>query len=290
LTEAREKAMLSFNYEKAKGLEVISVKGKQIKADIEIMQNENTSLGNSISGTQAQINVLEEQSAGIVTQIDNMMQNSHDISNNPAYIQKLKEREQIETAIQQLNTGNQEALEKVRNQITDLDIVMRELNDDLDKIRRRKDGQKRIQELSEQEKALAAEFEKLEGELFLCDQFIKTKVAMMDEKINSKFKFARFKMFKENINGGIEPCCETLYGGVGYGTGLNNGARVVVGLDIIATLSDYYNFHPVIWIDNKESITKIPAMKSQVISLIVSEPDKSLRVVTESKNEYREAV
>lgn len=289
LTEAREKAMLSFNYEKAKGLEVISVKGKQIKADIESLHSENTSLESSIADTQAQIDSLEKQSVNIVIQIDDMMQNSHDITDNPAYTQKLKEREQIETSIQQLNTGNEAALEQVRNQITDLDIVMRELNDDLDKIRRRKDGQKRIAELGAEEKKLAAEFEKLEGELFLCDQFVKTKVALLDEKINARFEFARFKMFKENINGGIEPCCETLYGGVPYGSGLNNGHRGIVGLDIIATLADHYNFYPPIFYDNAESVTLLPEMKSQMIALYVSEKDKVLRVEHKNKN-LREAV
>ena len=38
-----------------------------------------------------------------------------------------------------------------------------------------------------------------------------------------------------------------------------------------------------IWLDNRESCTEIPAMKGQVISLYVSPEDKTLRVETVRK-------
>ena len=39
---------------------------------------------------------------------------------------------------------------------------------------------------------------------------------LMEERINSKFKFARFKLFEEQVNGGLTETCETLYEGVPY--------------------------------------------------------------------------
>jgi len=104
---------------------------------------------------------------------------------------------------------------------------------------------------------------------------------MLESKINSRFKLARFKLFEQQINGGLSECCETLYNGVPYSGGLNNGARINVGLDIINTLSEHYNFRAPIFIDNKEAITKLIETDSQVISLLVSEPDKKLRVEVE---------
>jgi chromosome segregation ATPase len=52
---------------------------------------------------------------------------------------------------------------------------------------------KRIQELQEEERNLANEIAKLEGYDFLCEEFIKTKVELLEERINSKFKTVRFK-------------------------------------------------------------------------------------------------
>jgi hypothetical protein len=148
-------------------------------------------------------------------------------------------------------------------------------------------GIKRIEELKTQEKELAKAYEKLESEMYLTEQFIRAKVTMLESKINSRFKLARFKLFDQQINGGLSECCETLYNGVPYMGGLNNGARINVGLDVINSLSEYYNFRAPIFIDNREAITKLIDTKSQVISLIVSEKDKKLRIEVE---EFKEAV
>ena len=103
---------------------------------------------------------------------------------------------------------------------------------------------------------------------------------MLEEKINSKFKYARFKLFKTNINGGIEEVCETIFNGVPYSSGLNNAARINVGLDIISTLSEHYGVTAPIFVDNSEAVTKLIDINSQVISLVVSEKDKELRIET----------
>lgn len=138
----------------------------------------------------------------------------------------------------------------------------------------------RIKELLEKEKSLNGEYEKLEKIIFLCESFVRTKVDMLTAKINSKFSIARFRLFNENIvNDGIAECCETMVDGVPF-TDLNNAMRINVGLDIIRTLSQHYNFVAPIFIDNAESVTNFIEMPNQqMISLIVSESDKTLRVV-----------
>ncbi|MGL5512162.1 MAG: AAA family ATPase, partial [Sporomusa sp.] len=105
----------------------------------------------------------------------------------------------------------------------------------------------------------------------------------------SKFKYARFKLFDVQVNGALSECCETTFNGVPYNCGLNNAARVNVGLDIINTLSEHYDFVAPIFVDNREAVTKLVETKAQVISLVVSEPDKVLRVEYEG-NVLKEAV
>jgi hypothetical protein len=51
-----------------------------------------------------------------------------------------------------------------------------------------------------------------------------------------------------------------------------------VGMDIIKTLQEHYGFTVVVFIDNRESIVELPKMDCQVISLIVSAEDKTLRI------------
>ena len=146
-------------------------------------------------------------------------------------------------------------------------------------IKRNGEIQTRIADLESKEKLLATEFEKFQEELFLIEEFIRAKVSMLTDAINSKFKMARFKLFDVQINGGINECCEATYNGVPYAS-LNHGAQVNVGLDIINTIAEYAGFAPFIFIDNCESLTSVIETRGQQIRLIVSKADPVLRVET----------
>ena len=111
---------------------------------------------------------------------------------------------------------------------------------------------------------------------FLIDKFTKFKVDLLSERINSHFKYAKFKLFEKQINMGISECCETTFKGVDY-SDLNNAARIFVGIDIINTLSRLYGKYAVIITDNAESINDIPETISQQINLYVSR-DAQLRI------------
>ena len=135
----------------------------------------------------------------------------------------------------------------------------------------------RIKELEEKENELAGKYEELSKGLYLCEQFIKAKTRMLDEKINNRFKTLKFRLFIEQQNGGIADDCEAL---VPCHTGLvpfksaNNAARINAGLELIDTLSEYYGVQLPLFLDNAESVTKFNKTKTQLIKLIVSKKDK----------------
>ena len=135
----------------------------------------------------------------------------------------------------------------------------------------------RIKELEEQLKELQVSLADVEQQEILVEDFTKAKVDMLEENINSKFTTVKFKLFEEQINGGVVECCESLINGVPF-SNANNAAKVAAGIDIINVLSNHYGFYAPIWLDNRESVTSIPDTYSQVINLIVSEKDKELRV------------
>lgn len=286
LADAREKALAQHNQQKAEALEDISNRGKEAGAKLKTLQDEykaNTAL---MADLKAVLSRAEQSIPAIENAIDRLQSN---IVNNPIYVQKLKEQEQLEKAIAQLQAGSNETAEGVRKEIADLNAAITGAENALAMIKQREGGLLRINELKAQEKTLAAEYERLESELYLTEQFIRTKVALLEDKINSRFKYARFKMFDTQINGGITECCETLFQGVPYSGGLNNAARINVGLDIIGALSEYYGFTAPIFIDNREAVTRLIETTGQLISLVVSEPDKGLRVERDAK-QIKEAV
>lgn len=138
-------------------------------------------------------------------------------------------------------------------------------------------AKKRIADLLKEQKETMKMYEGLQSNIYLVDQFTRVKTQLVNERVSSKFKLARFVMFKENVsNDGIEECCEVMLNGVPY-CDLNNAARINVGLDIINTLIDFYGFSAPVIIDNAESVTQfIDVPKAQLIRLVVSEADKEL--------------
>jgi hypothetical protein len=147
----------------------------------------------------------------------------------------------------------------------------------VDRFRIREQGEKRIEELKIDEKKLSAEYEKLESELYLIEQFIKTKVSLLTDRINAKFEVVRFKLFNILINGGIEDCCEITVGGVPFNSGLNNGARINAGLEIVRVMQEHYKLKAPVFADNAEAVNNLVDVGCQMIRLYVSD-DKQLRI------------
>jgi len=135
----------------------------------------------------------------------------------------------------------------------------------------------RIAELEAREKELSNQYNDMDKMLYLTDLFIKTKVAMLTEKINSHFKLCKFNLFEEQINGGLNEVCEVTVNGVNY-TDLNNAMKINAGLDVINTICDYSNTYAPIFIDNAESVNETIKTNSQQIRLYVTENDETLRI------------
>ncbi len=139
----------------------------------------------------------------------------------------------------------------------------------------------RVAELRDEEKRMAAELTEVESQIDLCDRYTRYRVAALEEAINTRFRLARFRLFEDQINGGIAEVCETTYAGVPWHS-LNHGTRVNVGIDIIDTLAAHHGFTPPVWIDNAESITTIHPSLGQQVRLVVSRDDPELRAETET--------
>ena len=170
-----------------------------------------------------------------------------------------------------------EELAKLDEELSSMKSKKAGFETELNKFKLIDDINHRILELENQQQKLVAEKNALDEASFLMDEFIKAKVNMLEESINSRFKLARFKMFNVMINGNIEECCETTYNGVPYRS-MNNAARINVGLDIINALTSYYKVNAPVFIDNAEAVTEFVPVNSQTIKLIVDESKPQLTV------------
>ncbi len=284
LVAAREKAEADFNLAKASMLETITKHGKDDRARAGELSLQNANLEKEIQLDEEALQRLQQESKQAQQRIDKLTVRAADVMKDPAYLEKAKGRQILEDAIATLKKGNREALAAVDAEIRDLETKIAEARSTVITFDFYEASQARIKELEAQERELAAELERLEEELYLTEEFIRAKVKLLEDKINSRFDHARFKLFNVLVNGAVEETCETLYQGVPYGSALNNAAQINVGLDIINTLSEHYGFEAPIWIDNREAVTRLIPTRAQLISLVVSETDKKLRVELEAQN------
>ena len=136
----------------------------------------------------------------------------------------------------------------------------------------------RIKELQESARNAAAALEAVENMLYLIEEYTRYKTQYVEDSINSLFRIAKFRLFREQANGGVEDRCDVVYDGIPY-INLNSGAKINVGVDIINTLSTAYGVSVPLFVDNAESVTRLEHSNNQIIRLVVSETnDKELRV------------
>lgn len=287
-TELIEEARASFNRQKAEELERISAEGKEKKSMLDRLNAEYEERLAKAGTARAELANVEARIASIQSEIEALRKTTAE--NIPSYIAKAREKATIEAEIAKLQSGSSEAAERVQNEIRTINSAIQSLQMAQANLEQRERGLRRIAELKQQERDLAKEYERLEKESYLLEEFTRTKVGLITDKINSKFKMARFKLFEQQINGGIAECCETLYNGVPFSSGLNHAAQINVGIDIINTLSEHYGISVPIFIDNAEAVTQLSETKGQVIRLVVSERDKKLRVEMVAQKQTQEAV
>ena len=138
-------------------------------------------------------------------------------------------------------------------------------------------AEQRIEELREQAAKASAELEKLDAMLFLIEDFSRYKAHAVENSINGLFEHATFRLFREQINGGLEECCDVVYNGVPYNS-LNNGAKINIGIDLIKAIGQYAGVSVPLFIDNSEAVTSIWSSGSQQIKLRVDENAKELTI------------
>lgn len=196
-----------------------------------------------------------------------------DINNVPEYKEKLLEIESLQKEVDSLVNGDTTKIQNEKNNIKNkINEIDQKLNEKLaqDKIKTR------ISELEKQEEEISNRIQELEKQQYELEEFTKTKVELLENAINDKFKIVKFRLFTTQINGGLQECCDTLVNGVPY-QDVNNAHKILAGLDIINTLMKFYNVEAPIFIDNRESINELYNIDTQIISLVVTN-DPVLRI------------
>ncbi|HBF0729580.1 TPA: DUF2813 domain-containing protein [Clostridioides difficile] len=274
--EEKKKEMLdNFNLNKAKELKEIVELGKSKNDDVELFNTEIERLKVDINKTLEEI----QEKAVLLDKIKKELESTKSTEIYSA--DEEKRLTEISVEIKELeekinNKDNDKNIDELKENKKKLTGEIELLNKELAKRDINKELLDRKEQLLNKEKELGIELAHQEKILNLCEMFIKTKVSLLESNISSKFKNVTFKLFKEQINGGIEETCEALVDGVPF-SNVNTAGQINGGLDIINTLSNHFGVKMPIFIDNRESVNDLIDIDSQVINLIVSN-DNPLKI------------
>ena len=233
-----------------------------------------------IASTESEIAELESEitkDAGVLTAAESNVITVDDMA---GYSEK---REAIQKRIDDLNgeladimTDTTSARSKLLWQIAEIKQEIESWSVYLGKESLLEYSRKRVQELQEDARNAAEKLDAIEEMLFLIDEYSRYKTQFVEDSINSMFRIARFRLFREQANGGVEDRCDVVLDGIPY-INLNSGAKINVGIDIINTLSRAYGVTVPLFVDNAESVTNLEKSDCQIIRLVVSKNDAKLR-------------
>ena len=268
-----------FRTKTAKNLEFINQQGKALREKINSQTAEVESIKKRIAGLTADVEGMNAKYEQLKATADSPIKT--DVTQNPEYIQLKAEIEKLNTKITPVEDNSAEKAELAARE-TAAKEKLEKCREELAKIEANRKLQKRIEQLKEEQLDCGQKVADQEQIVYLLDEFMKDKMNLLSDRINSHFEKVRFRLFTEQINGGMRETCtmqiNTNGSYVDY-SDANNAAQILGGLDVIKALSALYGVTAPIFLDNAEAIDSYntPEMDAQLILLEVSD-DKELQV------------
>lgn len=252
LPDQIEKTMANFNKKKSEKLESIEEKAKDLKTKIEECEK-------------------------LIAIYEVKEYKEEDLPIEPIRLQEIdQEINEVRSKLKDYSLDNKKYLLEKKDA---LNADLEEINKKLSLQGQNEKIDERIKELEKQEKELAKAYEEQQRIIYLCEEYTKVYVGLVSDKINDSFDLVKFKLFENQINGGITETCEVTFEGVPY-SDLNNAAKINAGLDVINSLSEKLGLKVPIFIDNAESVNELIKTDTQLVRLVVSK-DKELKTEVE---------
>lgn len=269
----------AFNEEKSAEKEDINHRGQEcskdkidaLTAEIDIQAADITAMENTVKEMENRIGSLK----AIIT-TPPPFEETEEYKDIAARMEELRDRQRLgQSAADGTANAYDRDIQTVRDEIASVNMRIA-------KAKASEDSRKRVGELRQELKQAAEQIENLEYGIHLCEEFVRIKARMVTDSINEHFKFVRFVLFRDQINGGLREICEpTILNKDGEWVeyrSVNYAAQVNAKIDIVTTLAKHYGVHLPIIMDQGESVSAPLNVDTQLIRLIVSAEDQVIRV------------
>lgn len=151
---------------------------------------------------------------------------------------------------------------------------------EIDSLNRELAKEEQIARTTKRNEELEQQLRSMQQDIAACEQiemtileFMKAKVSLVEQRINSAFSYVKFKMFDTQVDGTEYDTCECMVDGTPY-SDLNTAKKMNAGIDIINALCRAKGVTAPIFIDNRESVSELIPCPSQLINLMVQRGSK----------------
>jgi len=243
----------------------IQIKVAAVVADIGLLEKEKVETLKEIKAAETALVDSEQEKAKRFAEIDELIKNNPkpDPAKDEVWQKIIAEILEVES---QVGEPVSEQLQALDNRRSILNGELAEVNKALAAADRAVQDKARIAELEAKEKQLAQQLADIERQLAMIGDYTQKVSALIESAVNGKFKHVKFKLFETQFNGGIVDACEATFNGVPY-SDLSTGQQILVGIDVINTLSEHYGINVVLFIDHFEALTFPIKTNSQTVCL-----------------------
>lgn len=261
--ESKSKA---FREEKDKRLDEIKMIGDKALSDLKEAKKAQAEAGEKLSELKQKITLLAMKIQQKQTELSKLPE-SVDLSGNAEYQKITGDIEKAESALHKMENGSEQRREinRARAEKTAEISKLQTLIVESEK------AQDRVDELKEEQRNVGQLLADCQQELDLLRDFQKAKCDMLTDKINSMFKFVKWRLFKQNLtDDNFQEVCDPMIENEPYGRRLNHGSRALAELDICNTFQSVHDVNLPVFIDDSESLS------SDTIDKISSSFDKQM--------------
>lgn len=270
----------TFNEGKVATLKTIVNEGNRYKELIEKTTADRESTSSSINGIVAKIEAARKSIEKVRESLKDIPSIDSLKSNNSTYkglIEKIDELRTMQKNLTSQTTDDNSALKSRKVELKQkLVSIIREISKEqlIEMV------DKRRKELDEEAKQISIDMARQERILSEVRAYQKAHITLVEEEVSKMFKMLRFQMYERNVtNDGEKEMCECLINGVPYSTNVNTAARINAGVDFINALSRCIGICMPMWVDNKESVTKLIDTPSQLITMTVDGGQKQITII-----------
>lgn len=272
--ELVQEAQENFNISKSKRLSDIAAKGAKAAQDVEKMEKKSARL-------REDLDTCERAAKAAAAAYDMVIAEKPPVTQMGLFAEldaeekELKARaEELRQAIQASAQAAEQVVQEKRQKLADMQAQSDAMTSRLAEIERNAALETRIQELEAEQRDTLHQLEEAERGLSMCEEYTRTLVTLLTERVNKHFPTVRFKLFEQQKNGGLREVCEAMVDGVPYGA-LNTASKMQANVEIVQAFSRAADISLPLFLDNRESVTDLTLPdEMQVINLNVIPGEK----------------